>query len=397
MSHSQASVSSPPESQNVNWLDPAVISCAVVPVTVAIVVVALRFYTRRYIIKKIEIEDWFALGALLLSIGASVGTGRQAYFALGKHLSTISPERLSNYFRAVWYTALFYHLSLGLVKASILFLYIRMFKSYDTLRRAAWIVLALVAVGICGILALMLTACIPLHKKWDHTVESINGYCHPVGPWWTATGFQAGTDVIIFLIPLPIIYKLRLPRRQKLGLVAVFAVGLFVCLISVLRIVWIYRASDPDFTFAGKSISEWSCIELNTAIVCASLMVLKPLYHKLHPHRTRLILEEDVAGSYEPPPTVGAARLRPMLQTHDSGLFTSVDAGSRPGNIPCGPDVHLEDNNNRTIHSFGGPKTHAMSPTLPTKPFFIESVRAKTDKSVPIAQMGSSFSSVRVW
>ncbi|KAK8100053.1 integral membrane protein, partial [Apiospora kogelbergensis] len=383
MSHLQAGVH---PSQDEDWLDPAVITWAVVPTAIAIVVVALRFYTRHCLIKKIEIEDWLALGALLLAIGNSIGTGRrkltkqtnlEAYFALGKHISAVSPGRLSNYFRAVWYTALFYHLSLGLVKASILFLYIRMFKSYDNVRRASWVVLALVAIGMCGILAVMMTACIPLRKKWDHAVEDIDGYCHPVGIWWAITGFQAGTDVIVFLMPLPTIYKLRLPRRQKLGLVAVFAIGLFVCLISVMRIVWIYRSNDPDFTYTGRMIAEWSCVEVNTAVICASLMVLKPLYRKLHPHKTRMILKDDMPGSYEPPPTVGGARARPMLQNHGSELFNSVDEAPRSDEPHNNSNVYLDHGDSLGTRglsrdSLGSPTIRTMSPTLPVKPFFIE-------------------------
>ncbi|KAK7954199.1 hypothetical protein PG996_015085 [Apiospora saccharicola] len=401
MSHPSPSAVSPPDYSNEDWLDPAVISWAVVPCTVAIIIVALRFYTRHYILRKIQLEDWFTLSALLLSIGASIGTGRQAYFALGKHLVTIRPQRLAHYFRSVWYTALFYHLSLCLIKASILFLYIRMLKGYDNLRRASWIVLALVAMGAGGTLVVMVTACIPLRKKWDQTTEHIDGYCHPVGVWWAATGFQALSDVVIFVMPLPTIYSLRLPRRQKLGLVAVFAVGLFVCLISIMRIVWIHRATDPDFTYTGASIAEWSCIELSTAIVCASLMTLKPLYHKLHPHRTRLILEDDMPEPYEPPPTVGAARAQPMRQNNDSGLLSSVDTAPRPESIHNNSDVFSDHMDSPRTHGLprdspGSPTNRIMSSTLPANPFFIESARERTDKGVPITQL-SSVLSVRVW
>ncbi|KAK8035607.1 hypothetical protein PG993_010602 [Apiospora rasikravindrae] len=393
MSYPQTYVPTPLELPFDDWLDPEIICWAVIPAVIAMGIVALRFYTRHYITGKIEIEDWFALGALIMSLAVSVGIVRQSYFALGKHLSTIGFETLSNFLRALWYTAFFYHLSLGLVKASILLLYIRMFKSYDTLRRAAWIMLAIILVGICGILAITMTACIPLRKKWDSNVE---GYCHPNWPWWAATGFQAGSDVIIFLMPLSTIYKLRLPRRQKLGLCAVFALGLFVCLVAILRIVWVSRANDPDYTFNGKAVGEWSCIEINTAIVCASLMVLKPLYHKLRPCKTRLVSEDDVPGSYDPPPTVGAARIRPLLQNHGSGCVTPADAERRSANFHYNPDAHPDENASRRMHSLCGPTTRTMSPTLPAKPFFIESVREKTDKSVPIAQMGSPLS-VRVW
>ncbi|KAK8066772.1 hypothetical protein PG997_013519, partial [Apiospora hydei] len=345
MSHSPTAVSSPPEYLDDESIDARILCWAVFPAVMAIVVVALRFYTRHCIIGKIEIEDWFALGALINSLGVSIGIGRRELPAC------FLPE-------ALWYTALFYHVSLGLVKASILLLYIRMFKSYDTLRRASWIVLAIVGVGMCGVLAVTFTTCVPLRRKWD---KDVDGYCHPDWPWWAATGFQAGSDVVIFLMPLPTIYKLRLPQRQKLGLVAVFALGLFVCLVAILRIVWVSKTDDTDFTFSGKAVGEWSCIELNTAIVCASLMVLKPLYHKVHPRRTRLISEDDTPGSYEPPP-------------HSWRSKDTANASSEPRLRICGPT------------------TRTMSPTLPAKPFFIESVRAKAEKGVPIAQIGSPLS-----
>lgn len=174
-----------------------------------------------------------------------------------------------------------------------------------------------------------------------------------------------------------------------------------VCLIAVMRIVWIYRATDPDFTYTGASIAEWSCIEVNTAIVCASLMTLKPLYHKLHPHRTRLILEDDMPGPYEPPPTVGAARARPMHQNNDSGLFSSVITAPRPESIRNNSTVFLDHRDSLRTHglprdSLGSPTTRTMSPTLPVKPFFIETAREKTDKGIPVTQLRSTLN-VRVW
>lgn len=77
MSYPSPSAVPPPDYSNEDWLDPAVISWAVVPCAAAIIIVALRFYTRHCILRKIEIEDWFALGALLLAIGACIGTGRR--------------------------------------------------------------------------------------------------------------------------------------------------------------------------------------------------------------------------------------------------------------------------------------------------------------------------------
>jgi hypothetical protein len=67
--------------------------------------------------------------------------------------------------------------------------------------------------------------------------------CHPVEANWNPMlyGAQCGdqtmtfaavgaadviTDLLILLVPIPILMKLRLPRRNKIGLLAIFCMGI---------------------------------------------------------------------------------------------------------------------------------------------------------------------------
>lgn len=36
---------------------------------------------------------------------------------------------------------------------------------------------------------------------------------------------QIFSDVVILILPMPILYKLQLPRQQKIGIMLVFGVG----------------------------------------------------------------------------------------------------------------------------------------------------------------------------
>jgi hypothetical protein len=57
-----------------------------------------------------------------------------------------------------------------------------------------------------------------------------------------------------------------------------------VCIISVIRLPALHLAattSDPTWNNIG--IANWSCIELNAAITCASLSTLKPLISRIFP------------------------------------------------------------------------------------------------------------------
>lgn len=61
-----------------------------------------------------------------------------------------------------------------------------------------------------------------------------------------------------------------------------------ICLISILRAIWISALFESsDFSWDFVAISNWSSVEVSTAIICACLLVTKPLFatlwHKLYP------------------------------------------------------------------------------------------------------------------
>lgn len=111
-----------------------------------------------------------------------------------------------------------------LTKAPILLLLIRLFGVTQWLRIVSTYTLIVSAVIIAV-----------------STIYSAS-FCNPQGTWslefsdrCSIAGARGGlvtgfvgllSDVIIFVLPLPIIYNLRLPLRKKLGLTFVFMVGI---------------------------------------------------------------------------------------------------------------------------------------------------------------------------
>lgn len=122
----------------------------------------------------------------------------------------------------MWWACLTYNLSLVLTKVSILLFYLRTFQSYSKLRHTAGALLIFVISVALVIFAVMITACVPLRKYWN---SATRGHCQPEGVWWAMSGFNALSDLCIFVLPLPVIYHLQLPRQKKLHLVVVFTVG----------------------------------------------------------------------------------------------------------------------------------------------------------------------------
>lgn len=65
--------------------------------------------------------------------------------------------------------------------------------------------------------------CRPIEGFWKLNIPSV---CVPSLPmWYVNAAGNIATDVIIFALPIPVVWKLQMPRTQRLSLVGVFCLG----------------------------------------------------------------------------------------------------------------------------------------------------------------------------
>ncbi|KAK0634237.1 hypothetical protein B0T17DRAFT_297 [Bombardia bombarda] len=211
---------------------------------------------------------------------------------------------------------LFYNLSLCFTKISILLLYLRILVTFDYIRKATYITLAIVVIYNLWAFAVYFAMCIPLARAWDHNVK---GSCRGATTWWAVASLHIITDFMIFLLPIPVVTTMTIPRRQKAGLLLAFAMGFFVCLVSLLRTLWLRdRVNSKDTTWDLVTIANWSIAEINVAILCACVPTLKPLLKKMDPWMHRLFPRHwtqdnnnnNEATSSSRPLTIGSIPLR---------------------------------------------------------------------------------------
>jgi hypothetical protein len=87
-----------------------------------------------------------------------------------------------------------------------------------------WTTLAVVVSYTIAIILALVFACNPIEKSWDITIRK--GQCINKGALYIATAaINAATDLILLLLPLPIISQLKLPTLQKVGVMLMFVVG----------------------------------------------------------------------------------------------------------------------------------------------------------------------------
>ncbi|KAL1874936.1 hypothetical protein VTK73DRAFT_10362 [Phialemonium thermophilum] len=264
----------------------SVIAAAISTVCIAAIFVTLRFITRAVIIRVFSLSDWTILVALLFSAGNSAGSILEVTKgSTGRHFETVTPEQFVNGAKSGYFTTLSYIASLVAVKLSILFLYLRILSQCST-HRVCYVAIAVVGVlGLWSLLSSVLM-CIPVSANWD-LVAREHARCFS-GPakWGSDIAIHIFTELVVLVLPVRFVYSLTMPALHKVGLYGLFAFGIIVCIISLIRIpsiVAISHSKDP--TWDSAKVAVWSCIELNIAIICACCMTLKPLISRIMPAR----------------------------------------------------------------------------------------------------------------
>ncbi|KAK1477385.1 hypothetical protein CCUS01_16659 [Colletotrichum cuscutae] len=85
-------------------------------------------------------------------------------------------------------------------------------------------------------------------------------------------GMNIALDVWMLILPLTQLYKLNLKMKKKLGIIAMFSVGVFLTVVSVVRLrSLISFATSANATADARGTTIWSAIEICTGVVVACM------------------------------------------------------------------------------------------------------------------------------
>ncbi|EAU31185.1 predicted protein [Aspergillus terreus NIH2624] len=200
------------------------LSISVVFTSLATIFVTARIYTRTRLMKRMEPNDWMILIALTFSYVFMGFFIVESLNGMGMHGADIPPPVMLKQMKAFWLTIPFYNAALLCAKASILMQYFRVFPT-KRMRVVCWVLIGVLATyGSWAVLSAFLN-CIPVAKFWNPTLP---GYCiNQKGLWFSNASMHIFTDLAILIIPIPALHALELPKRQKIALISIFALGGF--------------------------------------------------------------------------------------------------------------------------------------------------------------------------
>ncbi|EER38060.1 conserved hypothetical protein [Histoplasma capsulatum var. duboisii H88] len=127
---------------------------------------------------------------------------------------------------------------------------------------------------------------------------------------------NVATDVLILLVPIPLVWKLQMPTSKKFLVSSLFLLGTFVCVVSIIRIKFMGElARAKDVTFILVNIFLWSFVEPCIGIVCACLPTLRPLLQKV----SRVLFGTEFGKSFSSGPGISPGLVRTQQSTTVDG------------------------------------------------------------------------------
>ncbi|KAF2187377.1 hypothetical protein K469DRAFT_570050 [Zopfia rhizophila CBS 207.26] len=254
---------------------------------VSIFIVALRTYSRQFVVGNFGKDDAMMLVALLFTIGYLIAIWVLRANGMGFSGASLTLDQMTNSIKTTLAIEIMYYVLVFSIKVSIVLFYLRIAvqKPFErSCKITIWVLLVFVV--ICIIVCLV--QCVPLHKMWDFT-GMVPGRCiNSTAFFYFTSSFNIVTDIWILALPVKTLMSIQRPGREKAALIFVFGLGVFSCIASIVRLhsIRIYTESKDPF-YDSVPINLWSMIEVNIGIYCASIPSLKALFFKSQRERTR--------------------------------------------------------------------------------------------------------------
>ena len=150
----------------------------------------------------------------------------------GKHVEVAGPDTVEKWFFILYLFENFYGPAIAMVKFSILLYYKRIFTENTArmpaiiwFQRALYFMATVTVVWLIVFQGLFIFACTPIHWFWDH--NPVTGHCSVSVQkvFYVQAIPNIATDLILLALPMPLIWKLQLPKAQKVALSGIFLLG----------------------------------------------------------------------------------------------------------------------------------------------------------------------------
>ncbi|KAF2632747.1 hypothetical protein BU25DRAFT_453933 [Macroventuria anomochaeta] len=254
-------------------------------IALVVITVGLRMYTRIIIKRWFGLDDVFILLALVFAVGltAVVLLANQRY-GWDRHLYDIPLNNLTPTLKIAMAAKVVFTGAATFTRLSLHCFYYRLVA--DTGKTwFKWCIHLNVAYTLGIFISFPFIAvflCTPVSDYW--VIGSPADSCMNEGTVTLICGIiNCVADFATTVTPIPLILGLHMPRRQRLAVACLFAMGIIVTVAGIVRTWYIYKSLVTTYDNTWYAYPLWiaAAVEIDLGVICASVPVLKPLLSKI--------------------------------------------------------------------------------------------------------------------
>ncbi|KAK6843187.1 hypothetical protein PG987_004047 [Apiospora arundinis] len=232
-----------------------------VSLVLATLACALRVYVRVFMVRKLLVEDWMMLAAVLFYIPTSIIVLHSiALGGTGLHTTQLTQQGILVALRAWYLGEVLYVPTATLIRMSIAFFLLRIaVKPWHV-----WITrINIVVILIINIVYFFLMAVVPISTIVHSVLSAISD--------WT-----------LALLPIAMLWKVQINLRTKISVAVLLSTGLVAGIALILRASYVKEiAISADFLHDTVDVATWSVLEPALGIIAGCIATLRPLFKSL--------------------------------------------------------------------------------------------------------------------
>ncbi|KAF3939742.1 hypothetical protein ABW19_dt0208440 [Dactylella cylindrospora] len=348
----------------------------------------LRLYSRAFIVYRLGIDDLLIIPGYLSAVTLTVAQIISLRAGWGVHVQDFD---LANA-RLLALTGYIVQMTIALcclfTKLSILLSYLRFSPKsgywFWGLRFWVKVTMVFITVWTLSLTFTLVLSCNPPHIYWDTYIRTPEQAAKCISPYkirviqYTICSLNILSDIIVMILPIPTIWSLQMPKRQKWSCILIFLVWAVATVAAILRLWMTIKAFEAfDSSWVGYDLWIYVALEAHLAVACACAPGFKPLIVKVWPKFDKMRSSDrgkNSGGSTGLTPSAptdsGVYELKPtpkhavQIRRHsDAWLDPATQAGESPTESASnlvGPDVGGRTGDGSTGGSSPSPPPHAM-------------------------------------
>lgn len=109
----------------------------------------------------------------------------------------------------------------------------------------------------------------PIKAYWDVSPTYPHKCLNGGSLVFAASVINIFTDFLVTALPMPLIWSLKLPARQRLAVISIFGLGIIVNVAGSVRTVYVWKSMvvGYDTTWVGWPVLIAAAVEINLGLV----------------------------------------------------------------------------------------------------------------------------------